>query len=480
MSNGKSVQVVLFSQYFGLKRRDHDDWFDPVLTLDTALFVDPFLLFKDTGKDWADAHAKLVTYFDRCFELLAKAQNKTETLYFGKAIQLLRFPEPSEYCLGYVKAGTAGAGSGRGYAKAMAGAINDAIKRGVKRIEHFEELGIFNEGMGPDRISDMTCNILRPMFIRYTQGVAERHKLPLKQVVMAAAEFDENPGRWRSAKVMLPANPFTGEPILLTPQRFLRDLPVLNADDWWESTEADQIRLDLNIDVMEHVDKKRIIEIARAHPESVHQWVLRRENEPATPYDLPKDPKGVHRWAQATAEFAEKNPLKMKSVGNLADFIAMITDVIELWRLYIEEQGGWRLLWNDNGKEKPEEAAQLSFYGLARTYCATNNVVLDREVNLGRGPVDFKFSSGYKLRALLEMKKLHNGKFWAGFHRQLPSYMTSDRIDFGWFVAIQYRSGKPADERVMELTKTDLGPMKGKVNVTVVDGRPKKSASKLE
>jgi hypothetical protein len=86
--------------------------------------------------------------------------------------------------------------------------------------------------------------------------------------------------------------------------------------------------------------------------------------------------------------------------------------VIERFTHFIEEEGGWRLLWNDGYyDEKPEEAAQLLFKGIAQSYCESNGIVLDREVELGRGPVDFKFSNGFERRALLEVKKLRNGRF---------------------------------------------------------------------
>ena len=38
------------------------------------------------------------------------------------------------------------------------------------------------------------------------------------------------------------------------------------------------------------------------------------------------------------------------------------------------------------------------------------------------GPVDFKFSTGYSKRVLLEVKLAHNTKLWNGLQRQLPRY----------------------------------------------------------
>ena len=58
-----------------------------------------------------------------------------------------------------------------------------------------------------------------------------------------------------------------------------------------------------------------------------------------------------------------------------------------------------------------------------------SGIELDREVELGRGPVDFKASSGTSARLLIEVKKLHNGRFWNGLRYQLPSYLQSDNIN---------------------------------------------------
>jgi hypothetical protein len=59
------------------------------------------------------------------------------------------------------------------------------------------------------------------------------------------------------------------------------------------------------------------------------------------------------------------------------------------------------------------------------------NVEIDREVELGRGPVDFKIASGSTFRLLVEAKKAHNGKFWHGLDTQLPSYLAADSCDDG-------------------------------------------------
>jgi hypothetical protein len=73
------------------------------------------------------------------------------------------------------------------------------------------------------------------------------------------------------------------------------------------------------------------------------------------------------------------------------------------FRFFVEQKGGWRLLWNDNdGSEKGEEAAQLVFRGVAEADCRANCIVIDREVDLGRGPIDFKFSNPDHSRVVVD------------------------------------------------------------------------------
>ena len=143
----------------------------------------------------------------------------------------------------------------------------DAIERGLQDLRHFEELGVLNEGIGPDRISDLTCNVLRSRFISYTHEVARRHSVPMSVRTIGGAEFDTTRQAWRSVDVALPINGFGNRPILLVPARFLRELPVLNADDWWQNYEAQQLRNDLNYEVMGRVKKRDIVAAARRNPD---------------------------------------------------------------------------------------------------------------------------------------------------------------------------------------------------------------------
>jgi hypothetical protein len=477
------IVTMLASEHFGIKRTASDDWFDPILDADTELFVDPFLVFKEKRGFWRDAHSRLIAHFDLAFLMIAKGNLASDSLSYKKALRLLVFREPRELCLGYTSTGTAGLGSGSGYAEAIGSAIAEAIKRGLQHPRHFEELGILNEGIGPDRISDITCTILKARLVQYTQSIAQRHRIPVAKHNIFAADFDKTRQRWGVSTVEVPTNPSTGGPLLFVPERFLKDLPVLNADDWWTHYESEQLRQDLNYEILGKVDKKTIVEAARRNPESVRRWTTEKEASPASGYDLQRDAKGVWQWDQASASFVRDNPLVLEQAQTREQFLDTIRQIVHNYGLFVEEQGGWYLLWDSTSKkEKPEHAAQLLFRGVAHSYCKANDISLDPEVNLGRGPVDFKFSQGYRRRAHLEVKKLHNGKFWNGLSKQLPSYMKSDEVCDGWLLAVRYRDNKSSSNRAKELpNKVDALRQAQHIELTyaLIDARPKKSASKL-
>jgi len=457
---------MLFSEAFNIERTGEDDWFDIIVDTDTRLWVDPFMIYREEEGFWAESHDNVIKHFEACFELLIEGRMSQVSLQYFKAVRLLTFKEPREFCLGYTEKGTDGAGGGRGYARLIARAMIQAINRGLSDLNHFEELGILEKGIGPDRIGDITCNILKYKFIEYTKSVVERHNIPTKQFRVLNAKYDSRTKRWESELHRLPENPSNGLPILLTPERFIRDIPFLNPEAWFDDYQAEELRNDMNYDVLKNVDKATIVKTARTHAQNVRDWTegMEQHADPK-PYDLEADPEGVYQWHQAAKNFVAANPSKLKEPTDNGEFIEFIQIIIANFRNFIEQQTGWSLLWNDDETEKNEEAAQLVFYGIARAYCSQNNINLDREVWMGRGPVDFKFSKGYVMRALLEVKKLHNGDFWHGIETQVPIYLQGDDCEQAWYVGIKYRPKGETIKRAARMSKViaDLQQNTGKV-----------------
>ncbi len=471
-----------FSEAFDITRGPEDDWFDPHLTIDTPLFLDPIQLL-NYGTKWKKAHGELVQHFARCYQLVAKSTGPTSNSAMV-AKRLLSFPEPWEFGLGYTQVGTAGAGSGTGFATKIMDGIAVAIAAGLEEPEHIEEIGILNERFGADRISDAACNVLKAHFIEYTQTIARRHGIPMATHKLRHIGRDHKQDRWVDGEVEVPTNPETGKALLLLPEHFLNNLPVLNADDWFDSAINTDIRTDMNVAIGKKVSKATLVRIARQHPERVRQWAQEQSSRPdLAGYDFTEDRLGVARFDGPPVKFAVSHPLTdistPKDQRQLSDLVAHI---LNQYKHYIEQQGGWAMLWNTDGSEKPESAAQLAFLAMAQHYLRLFDVEVDREVELGRGPVDFKVSSGTSKRLLIEIKKAHNGKFWNGLNSQLPSYLTSDGTHEGWFLAIRYRNNRESEKRMKELPTyvARVTQQAGKALKYIdVDARRPVSASKI-
>ena len=152
-----------------------------------------------------------------------------------------------------------------------------------------------------------------------------------------------------------------------------------------------------------------------------------------------------------------------------------------IYKKYIEDNAGWRLLWNDNGSPRREEAAQLLLLGIVKHYCKANDIDITREANIGRGPVDFKVSKGYFLRALIEIKLARNTKFWNGLQKQLPKYLEAEDVELGFYlVIVQEEKDLRKISAIRKILADTEKKSNKKINVVIVDARTNPvSASKL-
>lgn len=469
-----------FSEHFEIDVDDNDDWFDPILDTDTRLFVDPFLIFKERDGPWSTAHGELIDYFDRSFKLLSGHEDTPHSLQYRRVVTLMEFHEPGEFCLGYAATGTSGSGAGTGLAEQITEAMRQAVKRGLNEgMAHFEELGVLVERINRDRISDMTLSVLKPRFIEYTQKVAGDLGVEFESLNVANSVYDPIRKRWVAETFDLPRNPFTGKAVLLLPKRFLRELPTLNPDDWFDYSET-SLREDLNLTVMENVNSTEIVRLARTRPELIREWTRAKEGLPACPYDVDRDPKGLHNWNMLAADFVSARPISLQDDESVHDFVGR---VVATFKHYIEHERGWPLLYNDDTKKpKREESVQLLFKGIVQHYCRANGVRVDREVYVGKGPVDFAFTQSASERVLLEIKKMTNTDYWDGLEKQLTSYLTSDQCDFGWFLAVRYDDKPVSITRTKDLAKRTAAAATATgfdLRAEWIDARRKASASNL-
>lgn len=479
---------MLFSEVFKVERKQDDEWFDSILTVDTQLFIDPFLLFQQKTGFFADSHDKIINFFQRAFELAAKSGGNHKSISYKKLLNMLSFPEAKELCLGYAGGDVEGAGSGPGFSKKIAEVMIDSIKLGIQNMNHFEEMSILEKGIGRDRISDITANILKSDIIKYTQSICHKHNIPMERIKVRHSSFNETFLRWENDYVNLPVNIFGNRPvpILLIPEYALRELSTINPYDFldwaWES-QNETLRNDFNYELKNRIKKDDIIKIARSNIDLVKEFISFRENRLSFAYDLLLDKYGFYRWYEQTKNFKNDHPFILEPIKNTNDLPRFIVSLVKIFETFIVDNAGYKLLWNEKPSKKPkiENASQLLFLGIVKHYCYANNVDISREVDIGRGPVDFKFSTGYEQRVLLEVKRASNSKFFDGMEKQLTQYLKSEGIKHGVYLVIMQNDDElERADKIIQLAEKISKERNANIKAYVIDARDNKpSASKL-
>ena len=479
-----------FSHHFGISINGNESWFDLRLDEDTELYIDPFLVFRSKIPAFKKSREKFREFFKAALELVFESKTNSNALEQLEE-NVLWFPEPMEIRLGVSK-GPYGAGPGKNFSKACTRALTKLANRGYKGLENFEKIQIFSSGIGADGISDTTANILKEELIQYTQEICQELDISTFSCAVEKATFDFEDRRWYHGKPHLPINPFLDKKgIILVPKEFLCTVHAISSDSFSEyvvRNKSNKLRTELNYEIEKALDRKTIIEIAERYPEWIEEFVENKEkDESVAPYDLEKDDKNLYRPQKEAYEFVNTHKLLPLAASSEDEFNNCVESIISRFRLYVEEQGGYKLLWNDFSKDssnfdpvpRDESAVQCLFFGIVSSYCQANNIDPSREVETGRGPVDFKFSSGHNYRALIEMKLAKSTKLKQGFEKQLPAYLKAQQIKHGYYVVIFYTKKEfERVEKVFEEVKSKHGSLQGQV--IIIDAtRDKPSASNL-
>ena len=202
------------------------DFVIPRVGVDLSIGIDPFLLFKSRDPALRELHSFVLNAFNRGVDLIRQGQSNL-------AKELFHFPEVPEIGFGYTKKGKQGSGVGTYLADLITTTLSDApviLERGVR---HVEEMQLFSVGIGPDRISDMSANLLKEYLIDYTQKQCRMWEIPLSTAVPVSHIFDHEHCSWYDGYFDLPMSPSNKTPIILVPRRIVRVLPWINYNEFF-------------------------------------------------------------------------------------------------------------------------------------------------------------------------------------------------------------------------------------------------------
>ena len=201
------------------------DFVDIAPDSDTPLFIDPFAL--SIRKDaWSERCHQHITHF---FETTL---NHIHEGNVDRARELLNgLSEPNETCLGISR----GRPQGRGVSGKQALDLYDSLARSQAArsglLEELAECDLFIAGIGPDKISDITTNVIRHLLIEYTQTQCELHGIELSGTYPTGRYWDLDEGEWRKKYEPLPI--INNKTIILVPKYSVRISLAFNSQEYY-------------------------------------------------------------------------------------------------------------------------------------------------------------------------------------------------------------------------------------------------------
>lgn len=472
---------ITFNKQFNISQEQNDKlgYFNTLLVKDTHLFVDPFLLLENQSKikEFKNSYNLIIEFFQKAFEMAANAGNGSIR---KKLSDMLVFPEDNGFKLGYANS-IYGSGGGKYLSDSIVDQIDLTLNLKDEIPNHFEQICIFVDGVGCDTISDIVLNILKENFIKYTQRICNKLKIPMQSITIKHCKFDMQTLRWQDSKFLLPINACTNQPIILVPKIFLKHLPTINPDafcDYIWQLYNDSLRNDFSYDIKSKLDKKSIIKIACKSPDWVQNFIKSECDKKHENYDFLKDKNGlVTCLSDDYLSFIDEcSKLASKTFSTQPKFNEMVNFLTLNFKHFIEEGAGFQQLWNGD-KHKPETAIQNMLECYLYTLKEIFNFDLTRESKSNNGLLDFKFSKGFSIKVILETKYIDNSQFWNGYIAQLPAYLKSEKSKNGVFLCIAFSDSDMTkfnkyNKQIKEIDEH------GKINLILVDARKKESPSK--
>lgn len=464
-----------YSTYFGIKHSAFVDAgvFDGQIGQDVNMHINPLLLRNCEAPEFKNAYDEFLNYFNKIITLAKFVKEfSTKDRCFKQILKCFQFKEIHNTGLGYSKCGTHGTGISGALSYQLAKNAVEIVRLGIEDPAIFTLLPIFEEGIGADRISDMTITILKKNFIAYT--VRSAQELGLK-----TAPF------WAEAKTKIINLPvYKGQPIILVPAAILSNLPLAS-----DPSEVDEVSaynrnlrtiiceaIGLTFREFEEMRKKDLRATLFSNPNRLQDILQQVARMRFVPYDFSVDRGLIYLPIFVKEKYVLPNelPLPTADENNVKDIVFKIC---ERFKELIENNRMSTMLFSD-GKAQSESFVQRLFYCTAVLYCEANNIDINRESDPGCGELDFKFSYGAHKKVIIEIKLSSNKQLSHGLTTQLPIYMETEKAQDGILMIVRM---SPKDDKLIERVIEEHNSIPEcitKPKLLVIDGVPRPSASK--
>lgn len=482
---------LFFSDYFGVEPEVLARYgaFDISVVADLPLFIDPFLIFHSERPEYQGLHRQVLEY------LLFLRDKASAGLDPHQIANWYCFKEVKQNWLGFTAFGNRGSGLGMKFATSLRGAFGEGLSSfGEETItagSHLEKLALIAPGVGRDNISDFTTNLIKDYLLEFTQRFALEHLHPDQRssFPVTRAAFDYVTESWQTRTYVLPR--LDDDFVLLTPTDLLtRDDTWINHNDMVgrltrlpAAISDGQLRAQINNYLTKTLGthpsrdeiKQASVRIINEFPELIDYYIKSREAS------------GDQAVAHSATRVSTTQDLLVHQVRSVIEgliretgFYSTVPSSYEealsrvmMLKQFIEDKDGYRLINPGRDRRPSREADVQLLFGLV---WMGSRLDVNREVNNGRGPVDFKVSFGAHDKGLVEFKLASNSQLKRNLQHQVGIYEKANDTRRSIKVIVYYTA---AEQRKVEGILTELN-LSASESVVVIDARAdnKPSASK--
>jgi hypothetical protein len=227
LSTGTSATTnhVRFSDHFKINRPQSAlEFADVLLDTDQLLYVDPYSFKINDGAWYVECNNLVVDYFQAVLDAIRTGDSVRARLLLGK------LSEPNATRLGHSTGTPDGRGVGRIQGEALYKRLSNskAIRTGLLR--DLSDCELLIEGIGNDKISDITTNVVNMKLIEFTQDQCRRWDVPMTRAESGPYWCPEEEF-WKNRYIDLPV--FNGKPIKLVPRDVIRRHMSVSASEFY-------------------------------------------------------------------------------------------------------------------------------------------------------------------------------------------------------------------------------------------------------
>lgn len=188
---------------------------------DNLLFIDPYRINEQDGELANKAKMKIIKFFNLFFKCIEEG-DRTKVEYIGKYLH-----EINSTKLGYTRINSLP--NGKGFSKKDLLQIYDAAKEVEDYIEDMPDVFVLADNVGPDKISDITTNIIYEELLQFTWNIIKKYNLNMEVEKKYKYIFDVFEEKWIKKEFNVPI--IDNEEILFLPKKIVESYEIFSYEN---------------------------------------------------------------------------------------------------------------------------------------------------------------------------------------------------------------------------------------------------------